>query len=118
MKTFFFLFTFLILGSLKAQGNLQFNQVINMAFTASNTTPVTVPAGKVWKLENCMLNTPSNNYAYMLYNGVYYNLRQQQTSAHIVNFPFWLSSGTTVTFGGNGGGAGGMLSIIEFNVVP
>jgi hypothetical protein len=97
---------------------LQFNQVINMAFTASNTTPVTVPAGKVWKLENCMLNTPSNNYAYMLYNGVYYNLRQQQTSAHIVNFPFWLSSGTTVTFGGNGGGAGGMLSIIEFNVVP
>lgn len=118
MKTFFFLFAFLILGSLKAQGNLQFNQVINMAFTSANTTPVTVPAGKVWKLENCMLNTPSNNYAYMLYNGVYYNLRQQQTSAHIVNFPFWLSSGTTVTFGGNGGGAGGMLSIIEFNVVP
>lgn len=118
MKTFFFLFAFLILGSLKAQGNLQFNQVINMAFTAANTTPVTVPAGKVWKLENCMLNTPSNNYAYMLYNGVYYNLRQQLSSANVVNFPFWLSSGTTVTFGGNGGGAGGMLSIIEFNVVP
>lgn len=118
MKTIFFLFAFLILGSLKAQGNLQFNQVINMAFTAANTTPVTVPAGKVWKLENCMLNTPSNNYAYMLYNGVYYNLRQQLSSANVVNFPFWLSSGTTVTFGGNGGGAGGMLSIIEFNVVP
>jgi len=118
MKTFFFLFAFFILGSLKAQGNLQFNQVINMAFSAANTTPVTVPAGKVWKLENCMLNTSSNNYALMLYNGVYYNLRQQQSSAHNVNFPFWLSSGTTVTFGGNVGGAGGMLSIIEFNVVP
>jgi hypothetical protein len=54
----------------------------------------------------------------MLYNGVYYNMRQQQSSAHNVNFPFWLSSGTSVTFGGNGGGTGGMLSILEFNIVP
>ena len=114
-----FLFLFLIcFGALNAQGNLQFNQVINMAFTGANTTPVTVPAGKVWKIENCMLNTPSNNYAYMLYNGVYYNIRQQLSSAHNVNFPFWLSTGTSVTFGGNGGGTGGMLSILEFNIIP
>jgi hypothetical protein len=118
MKTLLFLLIFLSFGALKAQGNLQFNQVINMVFTGANTTPVTVPAGKVWKIENCMLNTPSNNYAYMLYNGVYYNLRQQLSSAHNVNFPFWLASGTSVTFGGNGGGAGGMLSILEFNIVP
>lgn len=118
MKTLLFLLIFMSFGVLKAQGNLQFNQVINMAFTGANTTPVTVPAGKVWKIENCMLNTPSNNYAYMLYNGVYYNLRQQLSSAHNVNFPFWLASGTSVTFGGNGGGAGGMLSILEFNIVP
>jgi hypothetical protein len=65
-----------------------------------------------------MLNTASNSYALMLYNGVYYNMRQQQSSAHNVNFPFWLSSGTTVTFGGNVGGAAGMLSIIEFNIIP
>lgn len=118
MKTALFLVIFLCIGAFKAQGNLQFNQVINMAFTGANTTPVTVPAGKVWKIESCMLNTPSNNYAYMLYNGVYYNMRQQQTSAHIVNFPFWLSSGTSVTFGGNGGGTGGLLSILEFNIIP
>ena len=118
MKTLLFTMGLFFLGSVKAQGNLQFNQVINMAFSGANTTPVTVPAGKVWKLENCMLNTPSNTYAYMLYNGVYYNMRQQQSSAHNVNFPFWLSAGTSVTFGGNGGGAGGMLSIIEFNTVP
>ena len=117
MRTILFLFAFSILGSLKAQGNLQFNQVINMAFTAANTTPVTVPAGKVWKIESCMLNVAGNGYAYMLYNGVNYNLRQQQTSANVVNFPFWLSSGTTVTFG-NAGANGGLLSIIEFNIVP
>lgn len=101
-----------------AQGNLQFNQVINNAFTGTNTTPVTVPANKVWKIESCMLSSVSNTYAYMLYNGVYYNMRQQLSSAHNVNFPFWLAAGTTVTFGGNGGGSGGIVSIIEFNIVP
>jgi hypothetical protein len=118
MRVFLMLVFLVSLNAAFAQGNLQFNQVINMAFTGANTTPVTVPAGKVWKIESCMLNTPSNNYAYMLYNGVYYNLRQQQSSAHNVNFPFWLSTGTSVTFGGNGGGTGGLLSIIEFNIVP
>ena len=118
MRVFLILVFLVSLNAAFAQGNLQFNQVINMAFTGANTTPVTVPAGKVWKIESCMLNTPSNNYAYMLYNGVYYNLRQQQSSAHNVNFPFWLSTGTSVTFGGNGGGTGGLLSIIEFNIVP
>ena len=100
-----------------AQGNLQFNQVINLEFVSGGTT-ATVPAGKVWKIESCMLNTVSNTYAYMLYNGVYYNMRQQQSSAHNVNFPFWLAPGTTVTFGGNGGGSGGLVSIIEFNIIP
>jgi len=118
MKYIVVLFFALLFNEAHAQGNLQFNQVINMAFTGANTTPVTVPAGKVWKIESCMLNTPSNNYAYMLYNGVYYNMRQQLSSAHNVNFPFWLASGTSVTFGGNGGGAGGMLSILEFNIIP
>lgn len=118
MRVFLMLVFLVSLNAAFAQGNLQFNQVINMAFTGANTTPVTVPAGKVWKIESCMLNTPSNNYAYMLYNGVYYTLRQQQSSAHNVNFPFWLSTGTSVTFGGNGGGTGGLLSIIEFNIVP
>ncbi|MCF8329892.1 MAG: hypothetical protein K9I37_06105 [Crocinitomicaceae bacterium] len=101
-----------------AQGNLQFNQVITYAFASSNTTPITVPAGKVWKLENCMLNSVSNTYTYMLYNGVYYNLRQQLTSSQVANFPFWLSAGTSVTFGSAGGAAGGILSIIEFNIIP
>lgn len=114
-------FSFLFLVSIQAsfaQGNLQFNQVITYAFASSNTTPITVPAGKVWKLENCMLNSTSNTYTFMLYNGVNYNLRQQLTSSQVANFPFWLSAGTSVTFGSAGGAAGGILSIIEFNIVP
>jgi len=100
-----------------AQGNLQFNQVITSAFASGNVTPVTVPAGKVWKLENCMLNSTGNSYTYMLYNGVYYNLRQQLSSSQVANFPFWLSAGSTITFGA-GGASGGVISIIEFNIVP
>ena len=118
MRTFFFFTAFFVLGALKAQGNLQFNQIINLPFAVSNTTPVTAPAGKIWKIESCMLSTTANSYALMQYNGVNYNMRQQLSSAHSVNFPFWLASGTSVTFGGNGGGAGGLLSIIEFNIVP
>jgi hypothetical protein len=117
MKRVLVLTLFLLnLTTFFAQGNLQFNQVITSAFASGNVTPVTVPAGKVWKLENCMLNTPSNAYTYMLYNGVYYNLRQQLSSSQVANFPFWLSAGSTVTFGG--GSTGGIISIIEFNIVP
>ncbi len=117
MKRVLVLTLFLLnLTTFFAQGNLQFNQVITSAFASGNVTPVTVPAGKVWKLENCMLNTPSNGYTYMLYNGTYYNLRQQASSSQVANFPFWLSAGSTVTFGS--GSAGGIISIIEFNIVP
>jgi len=117
MRIFFFVIAFFVLGALKAQGNLQFNQIINLPFAVSNTTPVTVPAGKIWKIESCMLSTTGNSYALMQYNGVNYNLRQQQTSTNLANFPFWLASGSSVIFGANGG-SGGFVSIIEFNIVP
>ena len=117
MKYIVVLFFALLFNEAHAQGNLQFNQVINMAFTGANTTPVTVPAGKVWKIENCMLSTVSNTYAQMQYNGVIYNLRQQNTSTQVANFPFWFSGGSSLIFGA-GGPVGGLLSIIEFNIIP
>jgi hypothetical protein len=108
-----FLLPFSLLFS---QGNLQFNQVLNIEFTGTSTTSYTVPAGKIWKLENCAL-TSINNYACMLYNGSTYYLRQHNTSSSSWdNFPFWFGSGKTVTFGA--GCSPGMISIIEFNVVP
>jgi hypothetical protein len=108
---------FSVLGSqLYSQGNLQFNQVLNIEFASTGSTAVTVPAGKVWKLENCML-TSINNYACMVFNGTTYYLRQHNTSSSAWdNFPFWFGSGKTVTFGG--GCSPGIVSIIEFNVVP
>jgi hypothetical protein len=108
-------FLFVLQTSLKAQGNLQFNQVLNVEFPSTGTT-VTVPAGKVWKLENCMI-TSVNFYACMSINGTVYYMRQHNTSSSAWdNFPFWLAEGKTVTFGA--GCSPGIMSIIEFNVVP
>ena len=116
----FILFTLLqlfIFIYVRAQGNLQFNQVLNYEFTL-NGNSFTVPAGKVWKLENVMLNS-INNYACMVYNGTTYYLRQHNTSSSAWdNFPFWLTEGKTVSFGSNCSGASGIVSIIEFNIVP
>jgi len=98
-----------------SQGNLQFNQVINLEFVSGGTT-VTVPTGKVWKIENCMI-TSTNFYACMVVNGVTYYMRQHNTSSSAWdNFPFWFAEGKTITFGG--ACSSGILSIIEFNVVP
>ena len=98
---------FFILES-KAQGNLQFNQVLNVQFTPSASTTLTVPAGKVWKLESMVMNS-SNAAGCFSYNGTFYYLRPE-------NCPFWIGSEQTITFGA--GCSLGMISIIEFNVVP
>jgi hypothetical protein len=116
MKALFIFLFFLISSNFFAQGNLQFNQVLNIEFTGTSTTSYTVPAGKIWKLENCLLPS-TNTYACMVYNGTTYILRQHNTSSSSWdNFPFWIGSGKTITFGG--GCSAGMISIIEFNVMP
>jgi hypothetical protein len=50
-------------------------------------------------------------------NGTTYYLRQHNTSSSAWdNFPYWIGEGKTVTFGGNC--SPGVLSILEFNLVP
>jgi len=114
-KIFLILFFGLFINQNFAQNNLQLNQVINLEFVSAGTT-VTVPTGKIWKIENCLL-TSINNYACMVYNGSTYYLRQHNTSSSSWdNFPFWIGEGKTITLGGNC--SSGMLSILEFNLVP
>jgi hypothetical protein len=116
MRIFILLVAFFFAFESKAQGNLQFNQVLNVEFTSAASTTLTVPTGKVWKLENLVMNS-LNNYACFSYNGTTYYLRQHNTSSSAWdNFPFWIGSGKTVTFGA--GCASGMISILEFNIVP
>ena len=123
---------FLFVNSSRAQGNLQFNQIV---LVGSST--LTVPAGKIWKIESVLsgnnfaqsnscasYNSGSGDYGTAIYiNGV---LRFPDRSAYeggsyyqipfsgSHGFPFWLPTGTSLaTFC-----ATTAASVIEFNIVP
>ena len=118
------------------QGNLQFNQVINLDYTASfvgfskqNLGSVTVPAGKVWKIESATMYRDAGTYNYSLIaeaNLTFGNvlIKDSKNSSNINNtaYPIWLASGTyPITMSQNNASASTYVcavSIIEFNVVP
>jgi hypothetical protein len=112
MKNFLFLPFFILFAlQVRAQGNLQFNQVLNLDASTTGTA-YNIPAGKVWKIESVGL---SSNLAYfqVQYGGVNYFILNN--SVPYANLPYWLPSGISVTFVGS---ATAKVSIIEFNVVP
>ena len=127
MRTFFFLFAFLILGSFNAQGNLQFNQALVLESSAQTCTACwTVPAGKVWKVEQFSSNSDQpllfyvnnkqlaymNGYAYSTNSTSYYGARWG------INFPFWLPANATLGFGGMESSKNISFFVLEFNIVP
>lgn len=114
-----------------AGGNLQFNQVINGEMVAvvpvSSTVigSITVPAGKVWKIEAVSLissTSPnewealgSNNYQVFIDN-----LNVFHGNAQYKKTPIWLSAGTYSVKARSGSSQNYSFSYsaIEFNVVP
>ena len=126
----------------KSQGTLEFNQVKFLTNVATGTGPqtccsastvvLTVPAGKVWKIESSSLKKTSNTspgfiQGFNTGEGISINdmvLYRATTSTEtgIAEKPVWLPAGSynwlvhhdnvvnyTYT---------GALSIIEFNIVP
>ena len=125
IKNYFFWVFLLVSVSLKAQGNLQFNQPILITNVLS-----TVPAGKVWKIESF---TPTSIYQAHNGNisafqitingdnrivgmpaGVNYNYSSGSHSAVMHTLPIWLPAGATLI----AGPGVAMISVIEFNLVP
>jgi hypothetical protein len=126
MKNILFIGFFFLMGTFKAQGNLQFNQV-----KLVNTTEA-VPAGKTWKVVG-FLPSPNGNYQsitqpaaaeYLIsVNGSSVNLGRR---AHLNNNfnihqnevrqteEFWVPAGTSISVIQNIV----YLSVIEFNIVP
>ena len=135
------LFTFLLLAisaSCFAQGNLQFNQVLNFNYSASLSgtndqvivDDLVVPSDKVWKVTSASSKTnigSGNSFddsAIEVDNHVLFSHRFIANSqSSIMNTPYWLSSGTAHPVSlrllmNNTGVVYGSLSIIEFNVIP
>ncbi len=110
------------------QGNLQFNQVLRIG-----NSPLTVPVGKVWKVESYLQNEVVYNSNYqsncgslnfhrpLVINGSNYyflgDVSYGAASVFLMNgnkLPVWLKSGDIV----NTVCPTDFASVIEFNIVP
>ncbi|CAN5290017.1 hypothetical protein BH09BAC1_BH09BAC1_02600 [soil metagenome] len=145
MKAIFSLFVIMsicVVGF--AQGNLQFNQVItqsiNTAFAAGSSRPgtsvtLTVPAGKVWKIESAHVSSQSSSSSnqYNISTGsstVCYIILDEaiiatfDSYAPLVGGAIWLKEGThTLLLQGYVNSSStykfnGLVTGIEFNIVP
>jgi hypothetical protein len=142
MKKLLFIFLLGFANSF-AQGNLQFNRVVNFSSAQVNGTSYTrgdyiyqsftIPAGKVWKIENVMVASGSlTEQGYVAacpscaaaFNGIiayiYYTSGYAPDNA---KFPIWLSEGNYnfIITDNNGTSVTDVLrasySAIEFNVI-
>ena len=125
MKIYLVLFALIFFGAQsKAQGNLQFNQVLHLEITCCTASTFTVPVGKVWKIEGSMAYT--NNYPTRI-SAINGNPMEAYLTGYTylnygvlpIPLPYWLPTNTQVSFStGNTIGYKGYVSIIEFNVIP
>jgi len=119
MKKIITLTTFILLLNIisKAQGNLQFNQVLSYTGNVYNNngyysaSPAwTVPQGKVWKIES--------------YTREYLMINNNPINANTISGNnIWLKSGDILqcnpgTSWTNGSGYNYLFSIIEYNIIP
>jgi hypothetical protein len=124
-------------NSIKAQGNLQFNQVKNIEIngtTLLNTTQIgnpistlgsiTVPIGKVWKIESVsgIKNGQESADIFNTHVRVLIGNHKALVSPgdEIIMFPIWLSAGNYPIKASSNPLENLIISIsaIEFNIVP
>lgn len=129
MRILLFVLTYTVVGLFHAQGNLQFNQIVTVG-----TTSLTVPAGKVWKVESYSESevTFNSNYSsgcvnsnyhrpLVINNNNYYFFGNMATASSGANYvttgnklPIWLKPGDQIRTVCSSDFA----SVIEFNIVP
>ena len=130
---FFFLMFFAAIGESFAQNNLQWNRAVvqtyNHTWTSPNpanfSTTLTIPANKVWKIENFFSynsTTKVSNISSPMNTMLAGNIPMQSSSS--IN-PIWLPAGThTILVPACSGcsftnfSATYIINAIEFNIVP
>lgn len=99
----------------QAQSDLQFDEVIFIELSPTQDSSFTVPAGKVWKIEQGGSAHPSSSYYIYLRNasGVNIGLIEYNQDG-IEDTPTWLPSGFTGSFYNNNN-YHGFVSILQFH---
>lgn len=110
-----------------AQTGLQFSQVklqqVSLGTATASTASIgTVPAGKVWKLENYLSFSSACN-TYLRINGIDYSFPNAGTSTSLLsnNTPLWFPAGTVLELYRVSSCSSAFIcafSLLEFNVVP
>lgn len=106
-KYFFVLITLAFASQVNAQSNLVFNQVLNFVVTTSSS--VTVPEGKVWKIEENSYALKASKQEVDYGIGLNDALYPDGTNRNAL----WFAEGTTIT----AYQVESSLSILEFNLV-
>ena len=137
-KIFIIIVLLLSISSIKAQGNLQFNQVKNIEITGttlpydaqlgypiSTIGTITVPLGKVWKIES--ISSKENSLRQIAGIGSVTLIGNLVAATDVSNsfpeakLPIWLSSGSYPIKISSAIGTFNIItaiSAIEFNIVP
>lgn len=99
----------------QAQNDLRFDEVVFMDLVPLQDSSFTVPAGKVWKIEQGGSAHPSSSYNIYLRNasGVNIGLIEYNQDG-IEDTPTWLPSGYTGSFYNNSN-YNGFVSILQFH---
>jgi hypothetical protein len=145
MRSFLFSTLFFLSSVSYGQGNLQFNQVLSPSITVGIQPPgqiitsaITVPSGKVWKVESSSFSRVEPTipgYRLTIWGGTTnqtFYLDDYTVCTYLApsigfiepKFPIWLSEGTHTlrminhSSSSNASPATGTLSVIEFNIIP
>jgi hypothetical protein len=109
MKYVIVLLFALAFSNIDAQ-NLQFSQVISEKVV--NGGVLTVPSGKVWKIEYATIYGPNTYSANIRVNNS--QIVGCYTCAYEEHFPIWVKANDVISFNN----ADGYISAIEFTIVP
>ncbi len=105
---------------LPAQTGLHFTGVKHFEIAGNGTLPVSVPGGKVWKVESVSMGSTGSAPSVLLKNSLAQNIAffSSKVNAASASYPYWLPSSFTGTFVNNNPGYRCSISITEYSVVP
>jgi len=103
-----------------AQTGLEFSKVIFYDIPADSVRTVSVPAGKVWKIESVAMGSTGSVPSVLLRNASVQNIAffASPASTASANYPYWLPAGFSGTFLNNSHSYRCSVSITEYSYTP